>query len=137
MKSKINVTSPFLPSLDEYTKILSKAWENKWLTNSGELHKEFEKKITNFLDVPYLSLFNNATIALLVAQEALNFKNEIITSPFSFIATAHSIKWNESSPVFVDTDEKIGNIDPYYAEKAINENTGGILAVHSMAFLAV
>ena len=65
------------------------------------------KKITNFLDVPYLSLFNNATIALLVAQEALNFKNEIITSPFSFIATAHSIKWNGSSPVFVDTDEKI------------------------------
>jgi len=131
IKNKINVTQPFLPPIEEYINILSRAWDKKWLTNDGELHKEFEKKLCNYLEVEYISLFNNATIALLIAQRAVGFKGEIITTPYSFIATAHSIKWNGLDPVFVDTDDQVGNLLPDTVEGAINDKTGGILAVHN------
>ena len=131
MKDRIYVTSPSLPPIEEYTKILSKAWDGKWLTNDGELHNEFEEKLCNYLGVKYVSLFNNATIALLIAQKAMDFKGEIITTPYSFIGTAHSIKWNGLDPVFVDTDSKAGNLLPDKVEEAVTDKTGGILAVHN------
>ena len=131
MKNTIYVTQPFLPPIDEYVEILSRAWNNKWLTNDGELHQEFEEKLCSNLGVKYISLFNNATIALLIAQKAIDFKGDIITTPFSFIATAHSIKWNGLNPVFVDTDNQAGNLDSDKVEEAITEKTGGILAVHN------
>ena len=131
MKNTIYVTQPFLPPIDEYIEILSRAWNNKWLTNDGELHLEFEAKLCEYLNVEYISLFNNATIALLIAQKAIDFKGEIITTPYSFIATTHSIKWNGLEPIFVDTDNQAGNLDPDKVEKAITEETGGILAVHN------
>ena len=131
MKNRIYVTSPSLPPIEEYTKILSKAWDGKWLTNDGELHNEFEEKLCNYLGVKYVSLFNNATIALLIAQKAMDFKGEIITTPYSFIGTAHSIKWNGLNPVFVDTDSKAGNLLPDKVEEAVTDKTGGILAVHN------
>jgi dTDP-4-amino-4,6-dideoxy-D-glucose transaminase len=128
---KINVTQPFLPPIDEYTEILSRAWDAKWITNDGGLHKEFETALCNYLGVEYLSLFNNATIALLIAQKAMDFKGDIITTPYSFIATAHSIKWNGLNPIFVDTDDQVGNLLPKNVEEAITDKTGGILAVHN------
>ena len=131
MDKKIFVTQPSLPHIDEFIKIFTKAWDAKWLTNDGLLHKEFEEQLCNYLDVEYISLFNNATIALLIAQKALGFKGQIITTPYSFIATAHSIKWNGLEPVFVDTDNFAGNITPENVENAITEKTGGILAVHN------
>lgn len=131
LKNKIYVTRPYLPPIDEYMSLLSDAWENRWLTNEGKLHFKLEEKLCNYLNVKHISLFNNATIALLVAQKALNFKNEIITTPFSFIATTHSIKWNGLEPIFVDTDDYYGNMDPQEIEKNIDEKTGGILAVHN------
>ena len=131
MGKTIYVTQPSLPPIEEFTKILSKSWNKKHLTNDGPLHKEFELKLSKFLGVKHLSLFNNATIALLVAQKAVGFKKEIITTPFSFIATSHSIIWNGFKPVFVDTDKQAGNLDIKEVEKAINKNTGGILAVHN------
>jgi dTDP-4-amino-4,6-dideoxygalactose transaminase len=131
LKNTIYVTQPFLPPIDEYVEILSRAWNKKWLTNDGELHQEFEEKLGSYLGVRYISLFNNATIALLIAQKAMDFKGDIITTPFSFIATAHSIKWNGLDPVFVDTDNQAGNLDSDKVEEAITEKTGGILAVHN------
>ena len=128
---KIYVTSPFLPPIDEYTQILSKAWNKKWLTNDGDLHKDLEFSMAKFIGEKHVSLFNNATIALLVAQKALEFSGEIITTPFSFIATSHAIKWNNLKPVFADTDLKAGNLLVESVEKLINKNTGGILAVHN------
>tara|TARA_Y100000031_G_scaffold148988_1_gene186074 strand:+ start:443 stop:1543 length:1101 start_codon:yes stop_codon:yes gene_type:complete len=130
-RSKITVTQPFLPPIDEYVEILSRAWNNKWLTNDGELHQEFEEKLCSYLGVKYISLFNNATIALLIAQKAMDFKGDIITTPYSFIATAHSIKWNGLNPIFIDTDDQVGNLLPDKVEEAITEKTGGILAVHN------
>jgi len=129
--NKIYVTKPSLPPIEEYTKILSRAWDAKWITNDGELHQEFEEELYRYLGVEYISLFNNATIALLIAQKALEFKGEIITTPYSFIATAHSIKWNGLTPIFVDTDDRFGNLLPEKVEEAISEKTGGILAVHN------
>jgi dTDP-4-amino-4,6-dideoxygalactose transaminase len=131
LKNKIFVTQPFLPPIEEYVKILTRAWDNKWLTNEGELHKEFEEKLCSYLGVKYISLFNNATIALFIAQKAMYFKGDIITTPYSFIATAHSIKWNGLNPIFVDTDDQVGNLLPKNVEEAITDKTGGILAVHN------
>jgi dTDP-4-amino-4,6-dideoxygalactose transaminase len=131
MKNKIYITKPNLPPIEEYTEILSRAWDAKWLTNDGELHRQFEQELCAYLEVEYISLFNNATIALLIAQKALEFEGEIITTPYSFIATAHSIKWNGLNPVFVDTDDQVGNLLPEKVEEAITGKTGGILAVHN------
>ena len=128
---KIFITQPALPPLDEYQELLKNIWSKKILTNNGPYHQEFEKKLCSFLGVKYISLFNNATIALIVAQKVLNFKNEIITTPFTFIATSHSIIWNNLSPVFADTDLEYGNLDINSVERLISKNTGGILAVHN------
>ena len=103
----------------------------KILTNSGPLHSEFESKLAKFLGVKYISLVNNATAGLMIALEALSLKNEIITTPFSFIATSHSIKWNRLKPVFVDTDKLTGNLLPENVEEAVTNKTSGILATHN------
>ena len=131
LKDKIYITKPFLPPLDEYIKYLEKIWSSKQLTNSGPFHQQFEKELANYLGVKYVSLFNNATTGLLVAIKALELKGEIITTPYSFVATAHSIMWSGLTPVFVDTDSYAGNLNPEKVEEAINDKTGGILAVHN------
>ncbi len=130
-KENIFITKPFLPPLNEYSKYLEEIWNNKQLTNSGPFHQKFEKALSNYLGVKYVSLVNNATTGLIIAQKALGFKGEIITTPFSFIATTHSIEWNGLKPIFVDTDNTFGNLDLSKVEEAINENTGGILALHN------
>ena len=127
---KINVTQPFLPPLNEFTPYLEKIWENKWLTNNGPFHQEFEKALETYLGVKYISVFSNATLALLTAFQALEIKGEVITTPFSFVATAHSLLWNGITPVFVDIDPVYGNIDPDKIESAITKKTSAILPVH-------
>ena len=134
MKNNIFITKPFLPPLDEYIEYLEKIWESKHLTNNGPFHQQFEKALSDYLGVKYLSLVNNATIGLILAQKALKFHGEIITTPYSFIATGHSIIWNGLEPVFVDTDNTVGNLDPDRVEEAISNKTGGILAVHNYGF---
>ena len=128
---KTFVTKPFLPPLDEYYESLKEIWENGVLTNSGPFHEKFENALSNFLGLPFVSLVNNATSGLMVAIKALELKNEVITTPFSFIATSNSIKWNGLDPVFSDTDKDIGNLLLECVEKNININTSGILAVHN------
>lgn len=128
---KIYVTKPFLPPINEFVEYLEKIWERKILTNNGPLHLEFESKLCDYLGVKYVSLVNNATAGLMIAIEALGLKNEIITTPFSFIATSHSIKWNRCKPVFVDTDRITGNLLPENVEEALNNKTTGILATHN------
>jgi dTDP-4-amino-4,6-dideoxygalactose transaminase len=131
MSKKIFVTKPFLPPLDEYVKYLEKIWSSKQLTNNGPFHQKFEKELANYLGVRYVSLINNATTGLLVAIKTLELKGEIITTPYSFSATAHSIIWNGLTPVFVDTDSTAGNLNPSKVEAAVNNKTGGIVAVHN------
>jgi len=131
LKDKIYVTQPFLPPLEEYTDLLKQIWGSKQLTNNGPFNQKFEKALAEYLNVEYVSVVNNATMGLIIAQRAIGFTGEIITTPFSFIATAHSIKWNGLEPVFVDTDDYAGNLKPKKVEDAITEKTGGILAVHN------
>jgi len=131
LKDKIYITQPFLPPLEEYTELLTQIWDTKQVTNNGPLNIQFERALADYLNVKYISIVNNATMGLIIAQRALGFSGDIITTPFSFIATAHSIKWNGLNPVFVDTDRFTGNINPNSFEKAINKSTGGILAVHN------
>ena len=128
---KIFVTKPFLPSIDEYYDSLKEIWKNGILTNVGPFHEKFENALAEFLGLPFVSLVNNATSGLMIALKALDFKNEVITTPFSFIATSHSIKWNGLDPVFADTDKRIGNLLVESIEKKININTSGILGVHN------
>ena len=119
-----------MPPLEEYTE-LAQIWNTKQITNNGPLSRRFEKTLADYLNVKYISIVNNATLGLIIAQRAIGFKGEIITTPFSFVATVHSIKWNGLNPVFVDTDEYAGNLDPEKVKNAITEKTGGILAVHN------
>ena len=100
LRDKLFVTQPFLPDLEEFQPYLHKIWESKRITNNGQFHNDLEKELCDYLGVKYISLFNNGTIALLVAIKALELKGEIITTPFSFVATAHSIKWNDINPTF-------------------------------------
>ena len=130
MNNKIYVTQPFLPPLEEFNIYLKQIWENKHITNNGLFHKQLEQELCNYLGVEYISLFCNGTIALLVAIKALELKGEIITTPYSFVATAHSIKWNGLEPVFVDIDPKYCNLNADKIENAITENTSAILPVH-------
>ena len=127
---KTFVTKPFLPELNEFLPYLEKIWSNGQITNNGPFHKQLETELAMFLGVQYISLVNNATIALLVAIRALNLKGEIITTPYSFVATAHSIQWNGLKPIFVDIQESDFNIDPIKIEKSITEKTSAILPVH-------
>lgn len=126
----IYVTQPFLPPLEEFTAYLEQIWKNKTLTNSGPFHQQLEKALCEYLGVEHIALFNNGTIALITALQALKIKGEVITTPYSFVATAHSLLWNGIEPVFVDIDPKTLNLDPSKIEAAINPKTTAIMPVH-------
>lgn len=126
----ITVTSPLLPDLKEFEKSLEDIWNRKWLTNNGEYHKKLEAALSEYLGVPYLSLFTNGTLPLITALQALRITGEVITTPYSFVATTHSIWWNGIKPVFVDVEEETGNIDPEKIEAAITPRTTAIMPVH-------
>ncbi|CAK0730227.1 TPA: dTDP-4-amino-4,6-dideoxy-D-glucose aminotransferase VioA [Escherichia coli] len=130
MNKKIPVTQPFLPELNEFVPYLQQIWDNKWLTNNGPFHMELEEELCKYLGVKHISLFTNATIALVTALQALRISGEVITTPYSFVATSHSILWNNLKPVFVDIDSETFNIDPDKIESAITSNTTAIMPVH-------
>ena len=130
MNKKITVTSPLLPDLQDFTKYLEDIWDKKWVTNNGFYHKELEKKLAEYLKVGHLSLFTNGTLPLITALQALEIKGEVITTPYSFVATTHSLWWNGIKPVFVDIDPKTCNLDPEKIEAAITEKTTAIMPVH-------
>ncbi len=129
-EKKITVTSPLLPNLDEFHEMLKEIWDSKWITNNGSFHKQLEKALCEYLKVPYISLFTNGTLPLLTALQALRITGEVITTPYSFVATTHSIWWNGCKPVFVDIDPGTGNIDPDKIEAAITPKTTAIMPVH-------
>lgn len=126
----IKVTSPLLPNLDEFHELLKEIWDTKWITNNGSFHKQLEIALAEYLRVPYISLFTNGTLPLLTALQALRITGEVITTPYSFVATTHSIWWNGCKPVFVDIDPKTGNMDPKKIEAAITPKTTAIMPVH-------
>lgn len=126
----ITVTSPLLPSIDDFNSLLKEIWASKWITNNGTFHRQLEKDLAAYLKVPYLSLFTNGTLPLLTALQALRVTGEVITTPYSFVATTHSIWWNGCKPVFVDIDPATGNIDPDRIEAAITPKTTAIMPVH-------
>lgn len=129
-KDIITVTSPLLPNLDEFTDSLKEIWESKWITNNGQFHQKLEAALAEYLKVPYVSLFTNGTLPLLTALQALRITGEVITTPYSFVATTHALWWNGIKPVFVDIDPSTGNIDPKKIEAAITPRTTAILPVH-------
>ena len=126
----ITVTSPLLPKLEDFIPMLQDIWDRKWLTNNGHYHKELEKALADYLGVQYISLFTNGTLPLITALQALRISGEVITTPYSFVATTHSIWWNGLKPVFVDVEEETGNIDPEKIEAAITPHTTAIMPVH-------
>lgn len=126
----ITVTSPLLPDLDDFIPMLKDIWNRKWLTNNGHYHRQLEAALADYLGVNYLSLFTNGTLPLITALQAMRIKGEVITTPFSFVATTHSIWWNGLKPVFVDVDEETGNINPEKIEAAITHHTTAIMPVH-------
>lgn len=126
----ITVTSPLLPSLDDLLPYLQDIWNRKWLTNGGHYHQELEKALCEYLKVPYISLFTNGTLPLMCALQALRITGEVITTPYSFVATTHSLWWNGIKPVFVDIDPVTCNIDPDKIEAAITPKTTAIMPVH-------
>jgi dTDP-4-amino-4,6-dideoxygalactose transaminase len=126
----ITVTSPLLPDLNEFNDLLQQIWKSKWITNNGSFHKQLEKELASYLKVPYISLFTNGTLPLLTALQALRITGEVITTPYSFVATTHSIWWNGCKPVFVDIDPRTGNLDPEKIEAAITPKTTAIMPVH-------
>lgn len=126
----ITVTSPLLPNLEEFNEMLKQIWDSKWITNNGSFHKQLENELAAYLKVPYVSLFTNGTLPLLSAMQALRITGEVITTPYSFVATTHAIWWNNCKPVFVDIDPATGNIDPDKIEAAITPKTSAIMPVH-------
>ena len=126
----IYVTQPSLPLLAEFNTYLEKIWSSKILTNGGEMHQALERELCDYLGVEYVSLFNNGTIALLTAIQALGIKGDVITTPYSFVATAHSLLWNGIKPIFVDIDPISMNMDPNKIEEAITPATTAIMPVH-------
>jgi len=130
MDKQITVTSPLLPNLDEFNNMLKEIWASKWITNNGQFHKQLEKALCEYLKVPYISLFTNGTLPLLTALQALRITGEVITTPYSFVATTHSIWWNGCKPVFVDIEEETCGIDPDKIEAAITPKTTAIMPVH-------
>ncbi|MDR0503157.1 MAG: DegT/DnrJ/EryC1/StrS family aminotransferase, partial [Treponema sp.] len=128
--SPVTVTRPFLPPLDEFIPYLEDIWKRKWLTNNGFYHNELEKSLCEYLKVPYISLFSNGTLPLMVALQTLEITGEVITTPYSFAATTHAIWWNGLKPVFVDIEEETGNINPDKIEAAITTKTTAIMPVH-------
>ena len=129
-KDIITVTSPLLPDLEEFHGYLKQIWDRKWITNNGDFHKKFEAALAEFLKVPYVSLFTNGTLPLITALQALRITGEVITTPYSFVATTHALWWNGIKPVFVDIDPKTGNISPDHIEAAITPRTTAIMPVH-------
>lgn len=127
---QITVTSPLLPDLCVFTDILKDIWAKKWITNNGEYHNRLETALAEYLKVPYVSLFTNGTLPLITALQALRITGEVITTPYSFVATTHSLWWNGIKPVFVDIDPATGNIDPDNIEAAITPKTTAIMPVH-------
>ena len=126
----ITVTSPLLPDLDEFHELLKQIWDSKWITNNGQFHKQLEAALKEYLGVPQVSLFTNGTLPLLTALQALRITGEVITTPYSFVATTHSIWWAGCKPVFVDIDPRTGNLDPEKIEAAITPKTTAIMPVH-------
>ena len=129
-KKFINVTSPLLPKLEEFRPLLVDIWERKWITNQGYYHNLLEKSLSEYLGVEHLNLFTNGTLPLITALQALRISGEVITTPFSFVATTHSLWWNGIKPVFVDIDPDTGNINPDAIEAAITPQTTAIMPVH-------
>lgn len=127
---QITVTAPLLPNLEDFNVLLKEIWDSKWITNNGSFHKRLESALCEYLKVPYISLFTNGTLPLLTALQALRVTGEVITTPYSFVATTHSIWWNGCKPVFVDIDPATGNIDPDKIEAAITPRTTAIMPVH-------
>jgi dTDP-4-amino-4,6-dideoxygalactose transaminase len=130
MQKPIYVTQPYLPPLEEFIPYLEKIWASKILTNGGPFHQQLEKELCDYLGVKYISLFTNGTIALVTALQALRVTGEVITTPYSFVATAHSLLWNGIKPVFVDVDPNTLNLDPAKIEAAITPHTTAIMPVH-------
>ena len=126
----IIVTKPLLPNLDDFQSFLKEIWDSKWITNNGQFHHQLEKALCEYLKVPYISLFTNGTMPLLTALQALRITGEVITTPYSFVATTHSIWWNGCKPVFVDIEESTCGIDPDKIEAAITPRTTAIMPVH-------
>lgn len=128
--SQITVTAPLLPNLDEFHEMLKEIWASKWITNNGSFHQQLEKELAEYLKVPYISLFTNGTLPLITALQALRITGEVITTPYSFVATTHSLWWNGIKPVFVDVDPETCNLDPAKIEAAITPKTTAIMPVH-------
>lgn len=126
----ITVTSPLLPKLEDFNLMLKDIWDSKWITNNGLFHQRLEDALCEYLKVPYISLFTNGTLPLITALQALHITGEVITTPYSFVATTHALWWNGIKPVFVDIDPHTGNIDPNKIEAAITPRTTAILPVH-------
>ena len=130
-ESQITVTSPLLPPLEDFIPYLQQIWDSKWITNNGSFHQLLEKELASYLGVEYLSLFTNGTLPLITAFQALGIREgEVITTPYSFVATTHAIWWNGLKPVFVDIEEETCGIDPSKIEAAITPNTVAIMPVH-------
>lgn len=129
-KNNVTVTSPLLPNLDEFQVLLKEIWDSKWITNNGSFHKRLEAALCEYLKVPYISLFTNGTLPLITALQALRISGEVITTPYSFVATTHSIWWNGIKPVFVDIDPSNCGLDPDKIEAAITPRTSAIMPVH-------
>mgnify|MGYP000758002862 CR=1 FL=1 len=130
MNKVITVTSPLLPPLEEFIPYLEDIWRRKWLTNNGFYHQELEKALCEYLKVPYISLFTNGTLPLICALQAMRITGEVITTPYSFVATTHALWWNGIKPVFVDVDPLTGNMDPEKIEAAITPKTTAVMPVH-------
>lgn len=130
MAKMIYVTKPFLPPLEEFLPRIEEIWESQILTNGGPQHQELEKRLAEYLGVEHLALFNNATIALITALQALDLKGEVITTPFSFVATSNALMWHNNTPVFTDIDPNTLNLDPAKIEAAITPQTCAIMPVH-------
>lgn len=130
MSKAIPVTRPLLPPLEEFVPYLQQIWDSNQLTNCGPFHQQLEEELARYLGVEYLSLFSNGTLALLTALQALRITGEVITTPYSFVATAHSLLWNGLKPVFVDIDPHTYNLNPDSIEEAITPATTAILPVH-------
>lgn len=126
----IFVTQPYLPPLEEFVPYLQEIWDKKILTNSGPFHQQLEKALSEYLGVENIALFANGTLALVTALQALRITGEVITTPYSFVATAHSLLWNGIKPVFVDIDPHTLNLDPTKIEAAITPHTTAIMPVH-------
>jgi dTDP-4-amino-4,6-dideoxygalactose transaminase len=130
MYKPVFVTQPSLPPLEEFTGLLKQIWETKILTNNGPFHQQFEQELADYLGVKHLSLFSNGTLALITALQALRITGEVITTPYSFVATTHSLWWNNIKPVFADIEPGYFNLDPEKVEAAITPQTTAIMPVH-------